>query len=81
MTTHTLKITDGWWKELALDRKRFELRRNDRDYQIGDHIKFTNIVGAPREHESKFWVITHVLTDVDGLQNGYAGISLRRGYQ
>lgn len=79
MSEHTLKITDGWWGELSTARKRFELRRNDRDYQVGDHLRFTNINGVPRE--SGFWVVTHVLADVDGLQDGYVGLSVRRGYR
>ncbi len=77
MTTHTLKITDGWWRELWLRNKTFELRRDDRGFQVDDFIQFTDLCGNERGHSRNFWRITHVLRDVDGLQDGYVGLSLR----
>lgn len=81
MTMHTLKITDGWWRELTNCKKLFELRRNDRNYQVGDRIVFTNINGVPREHERTYWLVTHVLTDAEGLVGGYAALSVSRRYR
>ena len=42
MKIHELKIKEEYYKEVALGRKTFELRKNDRDYQVGDLIKFND---------------------------------------
>lgn len=38
MKTHELKILPEYYEEVALYRKTFEIRRNDRDYQVGDKL-------------------------------------------
>ncbi len=43
MKLHELKIKSKYMEAIALGRKNFELRKNDRDYQEGDLIKF-NVV-------------------------------------
>lgn len=40
MKLHELKIKAEYLEAIALGRKNFELRKNDRDYQEGDLIKF-----------------------------------------
>lgn len=34
--THELKILPEYFDEVAIRRKTFEIRKNDRDYQVGD---------------------------------------------
>lgn len=41
MKFHELKILDIYYEEVANGTKPFELRKNDRDYQVGDLIHFT----------------------------------------
>ena len=45
MKLHELKIKYEYLKEVQAGRKTFELRKNDRDYQVGDLIKFNCIDG------------------------------------
>ncbi len=59
---HVLKIDGGWYGRLCEGAKTHEVRRHDRDFQVGDLLRF-RIVGdgpssplAPRD-----WLITHVL--------------------
>jgi hypothetical protein len=80
MTVHTLKIADAWYRALAMGEKRSELRRNDRDFQVGDTINFTNRAGELRDKYTS-WRITHVLEDFEGLADGYAILSVRRVYR
>ena len=47
MKIHELKIKEKYYKEVALGYKPFELRKNDRDYQEGDLIKFTVVDEIP----------------------------------
>lgn len=38
MTTHHLKIWPEFYSGVALSKKTFEVRRNDRDFKIGDTL-------------------------------------------
>lgn len=40
MVVHELKINDCYWANIQNKRKTFEIRFNDRDYQVGDLIWF-----------------------------------------
>jgi len=83
MKTHYLKIESKWLYRLHSGRKTCEVRKNDRDYQTGDEIIFTEvpnekggvvITSADAKHLYK---ITHVLTCCDGLQEGYCILSIK----
>lgn len=43
MQLHELKIKHEYLIEVDMGRKTFELRKNDRDYQVGDLIHFVEI--------------------------------------
>lgn len=36
--THELKIAPRWFEDVQSGRKNFEIRRNDRDFKIGDYL-------------------------------------------
>ena len=38
MKTHKLKTWDGFFHEVWDGKKRFELRNNDRNFQVGDTV-------------------------------------------
>lgn len=38
MKTHDLKISEEFYEEVEQGNKRFEIRRNDRDFQKGDKV-------------------------------------------
>lgn len=70
---HTVKIDHHWWDEIAYGRKTAELRRDDRDYQIGDRIRF-----MVRDIQYGERTITHVLKNAEehGLRPGFVMLSL-----
>ena len=43
MKLHELKILHKYLVDISIGKKTFELRKNDRDYQEGDLIRFINI--------------------------------------
>lgn len=47
MKLHELKIKHEYLIEVVMGRKTFELRKNDRDYQIGDLIHFVEVCDIP----------------------------------
>jgi len=77
MKLHLLKIKDEYYKEVLKGSKSFEIRKNDRDFKTGDHIRFTDLDRNPRPGE---WRITYVLKDCPeyGLKEGYAILSIVR---
>ena len=36
--THKLKTLPEYWFEICVGRKKFELRKNDRDFRVGDSV-------------------------------------------
>lgn len=70
---HELKILDKYYQDVVVKRiKQFEIRKNDRDYQVGDIVSFTNVDGKNRPRKSYF-LITYVLKDIPeyGLHKDY----------
>lgn len=51
MSAHELKIWPPHFEHLLDGRKRFEVRKNDRRFAVGDVIKFREYV--PKEHAAK----------------------------
>jgi len=82
MITHELKIDHHWAIRLLSGTKKAEIRRNDRDFQQGDLIRFTcNGQTEPLTCHcisGKRFRITHVLTGVDGLSGSWCVLSLAR---
>lgn len=57
---HELKLLDKYYQDVVVKRiKQFEIRKNDRDFQVGDIVSFTNVDGKNRPHKSYF-LITYV---------------------
>jgi len=78
---HEIKILEGFANDIISGVKTFELRKNDRDYERGDWIKFTAIKGDSSEiygHpiNNKFYKITYVLNGY-GLRDGYVALGIQ----
>ena len=69
MKTHTLKIEPEYLENLISGRKKFEIRYNDRDYQLGDILEFSDWKGKYS------FEITHTHSGY-GLQDGFVILSV-----
>ena len=77
--THCLKILPQFFEVVNKGKKNFELRKNDRPFEVGD----TLILQEYRASKSKYTgkeikrVITYVLKSVEGMKPDYCilGIS------
>lgn len=58
---HTLKLEQRWYPAIIEGEKKAEFRINDRDYQVGDLIHFTDTNGEEYEGMFNLFIITHVL--------------------
>lgn len=78
VTTHELKILPKWFMDVALWKKDFEIRKNDREFEVGDilHLKEwngTEYTGRGIRRRIKY--IYHG-TGEYGLQEGYCILGL-----
>ena len=80
---HYLKIVSDYFDDVKLGYKKAELRKNDRDFRVGDFMVLQEISNDSVRHFVKYTgrtavcKITHVLTDTQfgGLQDGFCIIS------
>lgn len=75
MTHHEIKIDSHWAYLLATHTKTHELRRDDRDYQTGDTVRFLNPDGRRDWRWDEPLRITHVLKNIAGLEPGWVVLS------
>lgn len=77
---HSFKILYEFAEEVRTGNKLFELRKNDRGYQVGDLIRF-NVVGhyTPQmvDFERHLYVITSVINYPDALKDGYVALGIK----
>lgn len=68
-----LKIRPEYFKEVRSGYKRFELRKNDRDYAVGDILVLNEYDGAEYTGESIKVQVRYILKNCPeyGLQQGY----------
>lgn len=74
-TIHKLKIKKVFFDDIRYGHKRFELRRNDRNYSAGDQLVMT-VCDLPLEEADRYELyiqarINYVLTDFEGLDPEY----------
>lgn len=72
---HYLKIKPEYYKDVECGLKTFELRKNDRDFQVGDILMLIKLDGEGNETDQVTRVrVTYILKDCPqyGLKDGYA---------
>lgn len=84
MTEHHLKTHPEYFKNIQDESKGFDLRKNDRDYQVGDIAVLWEYDPKTNElsGESKRGLITYILQDCPkfGLKKGFCILSLNYSY-
>ena len=70
---HELKILPQYFEKVLDGTKKFELRKNDRNYKIGDLIRLYEYDGKKYTGRCVIGAITYILCDCDdfGLLDGY----------
>ncbi len=75
MTVHYLKIKPEYYRDVQSGLKKFELRKNDRDFQVGDILMLIKLDDNGNETDQVTRVrVTYILKDCPqyGLKEGYA---------
>ena len=77
MTVHTIKTHSQYFQANRDGIKPFELRKNDRDYQVGDYLYSREYDPEMRDFTGRwqFWKIIYTLTDF--LPVGYVAMTIQ----
>ena len=94
MKLHELKIQHKYLIDITIGKKTFELRKNDRDYKVGDLIRFIDIWEdneatksaikeahlEPYINNNTLYRITYVLKNVEkyGLDKDYCILAIKK---
>ena len=80
MKVHETKILFEYYAAICRGEKRFEIRNNDRDYQIGDIVVMRCWNPEKNEYYEKehlVLLITYLLKDIDGIKKGYCAYGFK----
>ena len=76
--THKMRLTVRYFDAVCNGSKSFELRKNDREYKVGDILEMEEYggggVGTGRAVKA---VITYILEGYTGLEDGYCILSIK----
>ncbi len=77
MTEHHLKIWPEYYQPLVDGRKPYEIRNNDRGYQVNDLLHLQEwIPGKGYTGRSSWWQVVDVLSRAPGVMPGYVVLGL-----
>ena len=83
MKIHKLKIKNDYAIDVFSGDKPFELRKNDRNFKVGDYVRFVVIDGDwdfKENMKKQLYKITYVLKNVEeyGLDKDYCIFGMRK---
>lgn len=73
---HELKTLAPHFEAIAAGAKRFELRRNDRGFGVGDSLRLREYTGSEYTGRELTVRVTQILYEHEGLALGYACMSI-----
>lgn len=68
---HQIKIGKSYFKDACTNVKNFELRKNDRDYKVGDILELMEFDGGENTGRMVRKIVTYMLEDYTGLDYGF----------
>jgi hypothetical protein len=77
---HELKVLPKYFLAISEGRKAFELRKDDRGFEVGDLLKLREWDGNDFSGRFVFCKVTYILKDFQGLESDYVilGIAIER---
>lgn len=79
MAVHHLKTIEPYYSQVYLGIKTMELRKNDRDFKVGDILILEEFIDGKLTGNHLDKVVTNVLKDAPhfGLMDGYCILSIK----
>lgn len=82
MTTHELKILPAYFKAVSDGSKTFEIRKNDRDYKVGDYVVLKEFDGINFTGYAVPFKISYIIQGGEhGLEKDYVILAIKDIYQ
>lgn len=78
MTTHTLKIQKQYADAVLNGTETFEIRKNDRNFKVGDKIGYDVRAAARHPLNGAFYRIGYILDDFEGLAQRYVALAISK---
>lgn len=81
---HEIKLREDFCTPVLKGKKTFEVRKNDRDYRVGDYIRFKPIdfylFSTYHKIQLELFEITYVLghRDFAGIGEGYVVLAIKK---
>lgn len=75
---HALKTLKPYFDALTQGVKTYEVRKNDRDFNVGDFLALNEIAEIEKKYTGRCCMVavTHILTDPEYVKPGYAILSV-----
>lgn len=73
---HELKIAPEYFEKVVSKEKSFEIRYNDRNFQVGDILKLMEYTDGSYTGRFVYVKVTYILRDFEGLQPNFVGLSI-----
>lgn len=79
MKVHKLKILPEYFEAVVKERKTFEIRKNDRLYEIGDMLRLQEYNQEEKKYTGKFIYVevVYILDNPGFLIKGYVALGIR----
>ncbi|MBR2561241.1 MAG: DUF3850 domain-containing protein [Eubacterium sp.] len=74
---HEIKLAELYYEDVAIGKKTFELRKNERGYKVGDALLMTEFAGGRPTGRTIYADIIYILEGYTGLQEGYAILGIK----
>lgn len=75
---HHIKTIEPFYTDIKHRQKTFELRLNDRNYQVGDVLHQRQFVDGELTGRSVYTKVTYILQGFQGLVDGYCILGVER---
>ena len=76
-TVHRLKIAPQYFKDVVSGVKTFEVRRNDRDFKVGDIVTLEEYKNGNYTSNYVNAEITYILDDLEYCKEGYVVFGIK----
>ena len=70
-THHDLKISTKYYRDIESNGKRFEVRKNDRDFKVGDILNLREFAGEEYTGRKIVCEVKYILDNPDYCKDGY----------
>ena len=73
---HQLKVREEYFEALVSGKKTFEVRKNDRNFKVGDFLALNEFDGLATTGRTILFNVSYILDNTEFLQDGYVCLAI-----